>query len=102
VLFTVFSKQRAEALKVKLYAELTRELQGALSIPASDVMVCVVENSGADWSFGNGIAQFLTGGLGRVHTKQHSKSFDDERELDEGYKHEVEFFESGEDAPKSF
>jgi phenylpyruvate tautomerase PptA (4-oxalocrotonate tautomerase family) len=63
VLFTVFSKQRAEALKVKLYAELTRELQGALSIPPSDVMVCIVENSGADWSFGNGIAQFLTGDL---------------------------------------
>ena len=63
VLFTVFSKQRAELLKVKFYAELSRELQSTLSIAPSDVMVCIVENSGEDWSFGNGVAQFLTGDL---------------------------------------
>ena len=63
VLFTIFSKQRAEPLKTKLYSELTRELQSVLSIAPSDVMVCVVENSGADWSFGNGVAQFLNGDL---------------------------------------
>lgn len=63
VLFTIFSKQRTEPLKTKLYAELTRELQTACSIAPSDVVVCIIENSGADWSFGNGVAQFLTGDL---------------------------------------
>jgi phenylpyruvate tautomerase PptA (4-oxalocrotonate tautomerase family) len=63
VLFTVFSKQRAELRKVKFYAEITRELQSTLSIAPSDVMVCIVENSNEDWSFGNGVAQFLTGDL---------------------------------------
>jgi hypothetical protein len=29
----------------------------------SDVMVAVIENSAADWSFDNGEAQFLTGDL---------------------------------------
>ncbi len=63
VVFTVFSKQRTEPLKRKLYTELTRQLQAAVSIPPSDVVICIIENSGADWSFGNGEPQFLTGKL---------------------------------------
>jgi phenylpyruvate tautomerase PptA (4-oxalocrotonate tautomerase family) len=63
LLFTVFSKQRTEALKVRLYEELTQRLQSAASIAPSDVMVCIIENSAADWSFGNGEPQFLTGKL---------------------------------------
>jgi Tautomerase enzyme len=63
ILFTIFSKKRDEALKVKLYKELTRELQNTVSIAPSDVVVSIIENSGADWSFGNGAAQFLTGDL---------------------------------------
>ena len=63
VLFTIFSKGRTEALKTKLYKELTRELQVSSLIAPSDVVICIVENTGADWSFGNGVAQFLTGDL---------------------------------------
>jgi phenylpyruvate tautomerase PptA (4-oxalocrotonate tautomerase family) len=63
VLFTIFSKGRTEALKTKLYEELTKELQAASSIAPSNVVICIVENTGADWSFGNGVAQFLTGDL---------------------------------------
>lgn len=63
LVFTIFSKQRTELLRTKLYAELTRELQEACGIAPSDVVICVMENSGADWSFGNGVAQFLTGEL---------------------------------------
>jgi len=33
---------------------------------------------------------------------QHPEGLDDESEVDEGEEHEVEFFESGEDAPESF
>jgi hypothetical protein len=29
----------------------------------NDIIVCIVTNSDADWSFGNGRAQFLTGEL---------------------------------------
>ncbi len=63
VVFTVFSKRRDEALKRRLYAELTQQLQDAVSIAPSDVVICVIENSAADWSFGNGEPQFLTGKL---------------------------------------
>jgi phenylpyruvate tautomerase PptA (4-oxalocrotonate tautomerase family) len=63
IVFTIFSRKRDEALKVKLYKELTRELQNAVSIAPSDVVVTIIDNTDADWSFGNGAAQFLTGDL---------------------------------------
>jgi phenylpyruvate tautomerase PptA (4-oxalocrotonate tautomerase family) len=63
LIYTIFSKKRDEALKVKLYQELTRELQAAASIAPSDVVVSIFENGAADWSFGHGVAQFLTGTL---------------------------------------
>jgi phenylpyruvate tautomerase PptA (4-oxalocrotonate tautomerase family) len=64
LIITVASKQRPEVLKRRLYKEMTEELARAASIAPSDVMICIIENSGADWSFGNGEAQFLTGDLG--------------------------------------
>jgi hypothetical protein len=60
---TVVSKPRGEELKQKFYAELCRELQESCGIAPSDVMVSVITNTAADWSFGNGRAQFLTGEL---------------------------------------
>jgi len=60
---TVVSKPRSEELKQKFYAELCRELQESCGIAPSDVMVSMINNSAADWSFGNGRAQFLTGEL---------------------------------------
>jgi hypothetical protein len=42
---------------------VTEELSKSSSIAPSDVMICIVENTAADWSFGNGEAQFLTGEL---------------------------------------
>jgi len=64
VIITVVSKKREEILKRKLYEELTRELSNTASIAPSDVVVSLIENSAADWSFGNGEPQFLTGELG--------------------------------------
>ena len=63
VIITVVSKHRDEVLKRRLYKELTQELSSSVSIAPSDVMTCIIENSSADWSFGNGEAQFLTGDL---------------------------------------
>ena len=61
LIITVFSKERPEILKRRLYVEMTKELSEAASIPPSDVVICIVENSGADWTFGNGDPQFLSG-----------------------------------------
>lgn len=60
---TVISRPRGESLKKAFYAELCRELMASCGIAASDVMVSIVINSDADWSFGLGRAQFLTGEL---------------------------------------
>jgi phenylpyruvate tautomerase PptA (4-oxalocrotonate tautomerase family) len=64
LIITVVSKARPEILKRRLYKEMTEELARSASIPPSDVMMVIVENAAADWTFGNGDAQFLTGDLG--------------------------------------
>jgi phenylpyruvate tautomerase PptA (4-oxalocrotonate tautomerase family) len=64
LIITVVSKARDEILKRRFYKEVTEQLASSASIAPSDVMVAIVENSAADWSFGNGEPQFLTGELG--------------------------------------
>ena len=63
IVVTVMSRPRTEEMKKAFYAELCRELKASCGIDASDVMVSIVTNTDADWSFGNGRAQFLTGEL---------------------------------------
>jgi hypothetical protein len=63
VVVTVISRPRAEEMKKAFYAELCRELKAACGIEPNDVIVSIVTNTDADWSFGNGVAQFLTGEL---------------------------------------
>jgi hypothetical protein len=50
-------------MKKTFYGELCRELKACCGIEPSDVVVSIVTNTDADWSFGNGRAQFLTGEL---------------------------------------
>jgi phenylpyruvate tautomerase PptA (4-oxalocrotonate tautomerase family) len=64
LIITVVSKGRPEILKRRLYQEVTEELARSAGVAASDVMICIIENTGADWTFGNGDPQFLTGELG--------------------------------------
>jgi phenylpyruvate tautomerase PptA (4-oxalocrotonate tautomerase family) len=64
LIITVVSKKRDEILKRRFYKELTEQLASSVLIAPSDVMVVIIENSAADWSFGNGEPQFLTGELG--------------------------------------
>ncbi|RUL77635.1 tautomerase family protein [Dyella choica] len=64
VVVTVISRPRSEQEKTFFYAELCRELKISCGIEESDVVVSFVNNTDADWSFGNGRAQFLTGELG--------------------------------------
>jgi len=63
IVVTVISRPRTQEMKQAFYRELCHELQECCGIGPSDVMVSIVTNTDADWSFGNGRAQFLTGEL---------------------------------------
>ncbi|MCY7771487.1 tautomerase family protein [Bacillus sp. GM2] len=63
VVISITSKTRTESQKEKLYALLAERLEAECGISPEDVMVSITENGDADWSFGLGEAQFLTGKL---------------------------------------
>ena len=63
VIINVTSKQRTEEQKQNLYKLLVQELGESCGIEPNDIMVSIVTNGDADWSFGFGEAQFLTGKL---------------------------------------
>jgi phenylpyruvate tautomerase PptA (4-oxalocrotonate tautomerase family) len=63
VVISVTSKQRTDEQKQKLYRLLVQELGESCGIEPNDIMVSIVTNGDADWSFGIGEAQFLTGEL---------------------------------------
>ncbi|RKD73538.1 tautomerase-like protein [Sinobaca qinghaiensis] len=63
VLISVTSKQRTEEQKKALYRHLVKELHEQCGISEEDIMISLVSNGDADWSFGMGEAQFLTGKL---------------------------------------
>ena len=62
ILITITSRQRTEQQKTNLYIKLVDELK-TCDIEQNDIVVSIVTNADADWSFGNGRAQFLTGEL---------------------------------------
>ena len=62
VFIGITSRQRTEKQKTSLYTKLVEELK-ACGIEQNDIVVSIVTNSDADWSFGKGRAQFLTGEL---------------------------------------
>jgi phenylpyruvate tautomerase PptA (4-oxalocrotonate tautomerase family) len=63
VVIQVTSRPRPREQKVALYRLVCEQLESRCGISPADVMITVVENSDADWSFGLGRAQFLTGDL---------------------------------------
>lgn len=63
VLVEVTSRKRSSDQKAAFYALLCQKLKDACDLDGSDVIVSFVENGDADWSFGLGRAQFLTGEL---------------------------------------
>ncbi|WP_214809132.1 tautomerase family protein [Exiguobacterium sp. s144] len=63
VLISVTSKTRTEEKKQRLYQLLAERLQANCGLAPTNLMVSIVENDAADWSFGLGEAQFLTGKL---------------------------------------
>ncbi|WLS79532.1 tautomerase family protein [Erwinia pyri] len=63
VMVRVFTSPRSDEQKQFFMAELCRELKESCGILASDVMISFITNSKGDWSFGNGVAQYMTGDL---------------------------------------
>ena len=63
VIVRVASKQRTQEAKVQLYRLLARNLNDRVGVEGTDLVVSVTENGDADWSFGHGTAQFVTGEL---------------------------------------
>ncbi len=63
VIVRVASKARAEEAKVALFRSLARTLHERVGVEGADLVVSITENGDADWSFGHGEAQFLTGAL---------------------------------------
>jgi len=63
VLIHMTTRPRSRDMKQTFYQMVTRGLAERCGIAPEDVMFSVIENSNADWSFGFGKAQFLTGDL---------------------------------------
>lgn len=63
LMVNVVSRPRSAQLKQAFYKLLCEELKQSCQIEPSDVMVSIVSNTDDDWSFGNGMAQFITGDL---------------------------------------
>jgi phenylpyruvate tautomerase PptA (4-oxalocrotonate tautomerase family) len=63
VIVRFVSRERAEEAKQELYRLLATNLQRNCGIDPEDLIVTITENGAADWSFGGGAAQFLTGAL---------------------------------------
>ncbi|GBQ11425.1 tautomerase family protein [Swaminathania salitolerans] len=63
VLVQMFTRPRGDGKNAAFYRRLTETLEEKCGILPSDVMISVVENADAHWSFGHGRAQFLTGEL---------------------------------------
>ncbi|RKD69644.1 tautomerase-like protein [Sinobaca qinghaiensis] len=63
VIISVTSKTRTNEKKQAFYQMAVENLEKECGISPENVMINITENGEADWSFGNGEAQFLTGKL---------------------------------------
>lgn len=63
VMVRVFTSPRSDQQKQLFMSALCRELKENCGIAGSDLMISFITNSKGDWSFGNGVAQYITGEL---------------------------------------
>jgi hypothetical protein len=63
LMISVTSRARADTDKIRFYSSVCHELKQACGIDENDIMVSFSLNGDADWSFGRGRAQFITGEL---------------------------------------
>lgn len=63
IMISIVSRPRENRNKEKFYSLLAKRLEKECGICPSDLMINFTINDNADWSFGNGEAQFLNGKL---------------------------------------
>ena len=63
VIIQIFQQGRSTKQKVAAYAELVKRLEAECGVRPEDLIISVMANKHADWSFGLGQAQFLNGTL---------------------------------------
>ncbi|KAI1629997.1 Tautomerase/MIF superfamily [Exophiala viscosa] len=63
VIIQIFQQGRNTATKQATYKELARKLEAECGVKGNDLIISCAQNTKEDWSFGNGVAQFLTGEL---------------------------------------
>lgn len=63
VVLQIFEQGRDAEQKQAAYAALAERLETRCGVRPEDLIVSMTENTPADWSFGMGRAQFLTGEL---------------------------------------
>ncbi|MGX7204057.1 tautomerase family protein [Enterococcus pingfangensis] len=63
IVFSLTTRYRTEEQKKLFYKKLVTRLHESIGIRVEDIMINLVTNSDADWSFFSGNAQFLNGEL---------------------------------------
>lgn len=63
ILIHIISRKRTKGQIQAFYKNTTDALYNQCGIDPKDIMFSISENEDEHWSFGEGIAQFLTGGL---------------------------------------
>ncbi|KAE9993472.1 hypothetical protein Vi05172_g1380 [Venturia inaequalis] len=63
VFIQIFQQGRDKDTKQKFYRELAKALESECDVPGAQLIISCAENGKEDWSFGEGRAQFLDGGL---------------------------------------
>ena len=63
VIIQIFQQGRSNEQKVAMYAELAKRLEAECALRPEDLIISVIANRHADWSFGLGQAQFVNGTL---------------------------------------
>lgn len=64
ILVQVFTSPRSQDSKLAFYETLANRLEEACGLDPKNLMISIFENTQADWSFGFGRAQYVTGELG--------------------------------------
>ena len=59
IVHVFFASGRTEDVRRALYAKIAGDISTRTATRAEDVFITVTENGRADWSFGNGVAQYL-------------------------------------------
>lgn len=64
VVIQIISRKRTTSAKLAFYQDVADTLQANLDLNPKNLLITIMENDDADWSFGYGKAQFCTGELG--------------------------------------